>query len=192
MNILKMNVSENHTFEKIDFTKETLGQEYESCVFSQCNFVGANLSNVKFSECEFVNCNMSNVIVTNAALRDVRFRDCKLMGIGFGNCDSFLFSVSFEKCVLDLSSFHRLKMRKTKFTACSLHEASFVETDLGESVFDECDFSQALFERTILEKADFRTSYNYIINPETNKIKKAKFAQSGIAGLLQGYDITIE
>ena len=83
-------------------------------------------------------------------------------------------------------------MRKTKFTECSLHEASFVETDLGESVFNECDFSQALFERTILEKADFRTSYHYIINPETNKIKKAKFAQSGIAGLLQGYDITIE
>ncbi len=83
-------------------------------------------------------------------------------------------------------------MRKSQFIECSLHEVSFVETDLGESVFDECDFSQALFERTILEKADFRTSYHYIINPETNKIKKAKFSQSGIAGLLQSYDITIE
>lgn len=187
-----MSVFENQTFEKIDFTKEALGQEYESCVFSQCNFVGMNLSNVKFSECEFVNCNMSNIVVTNMALLDVTFRDCKLLWVGFGNCDSFLFSVSFEKCILDLSSFHRLKMRKTHFMECSLHEASFVETDLSESVFDECDFSQALFERTILEKADFRTSYHYIINPETNKIKKAKFAQSGIAGLLHGYNITIE
>ena len=79
MNILTMNVSENQTFEKIDFTKESVGQEYESCVFSQCNFIGANLSNVKFSECEFVNCNMSNVVVTNTALRDVTFRDCKLL-----------------------------------------------------------------------------------------------------------------
>lgn len=177
--------TENQTFEKLDFTKEALGQEYESCVFSQCNFVGVNLSNIKFSECEFVNCNMSMVKVMETSLRDVQFRDCKLMGIVFGNCSNFLFSVSFEKCILDLSSFHRLKMRKTHFTECSLHEASFVETDLGESVFLDCDFSQALFERAILEKADFRTSYHYIINPETNKIKKAKFAQSGIAGLLQ-------
>lgn len=183
---------EHQTFEKIDFIKEKLEEGYESCTFTQCNFVGANLSSVKFSECEFVNCNMSNLIVTNTALRDVQFCDCKLLWVGFGNCDSFLFAVSFEKCILGLSSFHRLKMRKTQFTECSLHEVSFVETDLGESVFDECDFSQALFERTILEKADFRTSYHYIINPETNKIKKAKFSQSGIAGLLQSYDITIE
>lgn len=93
--------------------------------------------------------------------------------------------------MLDLSSFHRLKMRKTQFSDCSLHEVSFVETELTESTFHNCDFSLALFERAILEKADFQTSYNYIINPETNKIKKAKFAQAGIIGLLQGYDIEI-
>ncbi len=85
-----------------------------------------------------------------------------------------------------------MKMRKTQWKKCSLHEVSFIETDLSESVFNECNFSLALFQNTILEKADFRTSYHYIINPETNKIKKAKFAQSGIAGLLQSYDITIE
>lgn len=121
---------------------------------------------------------MSNLVVTNSALRDVQFRDCKLLGIPFGNCDGFLFAVSFEKCVLDLSSFHRLKMKKTKFVDCSLHESSFIETDMTESLFDNCDFAQAVFERTILEKADFRTSYHYTINPEINKIKKAKFAQS--------------
>ena len=58
-----METASHQTFEKTDFTKETLGQEYESCVFSQCNFVSVNLSNIKFSECEFVNCNMSNVVV---------------------------------------------------------------------------------------------------------------------------------
>jgi hypothetical protein len=43
-----------------------------------------------------------------------------------------------------------------------------------------------------LEKADFRTSYNYSINPEVNRIKKAKFSTAGIAGLLCKYDIEIE
>ncbi len=179
-------------FEKRDFTLEPLEKgDYERCTFSQCNFASADISHIQFSECAFANCNMSMVKVMETSLRDVRFRDCKLMGVAFGNCSNFLFSVGFENCILNLSSFHRMKMRKTKFTDCSLHEASFVETDLGESVFDNCDFSQALFEKTMLEKADFRTAYNYVLNPETNKIKKAKFSQTGIAGLLQSYDIDI-
>jgi hypothetical protein len=37
-----------------------------------------------------------------------------------------------------------------------------------------------------------RTSYNYSINPEVNRIKKAKFSTTGIAGLLHKYDIEIE
>ncbi|MCC6186899.1 MAG: pentapeptide repeat-containing protein, partial [Chitinophagaceae bacterium] len=43
----------------------------------------------------------------------------------------------------------------------------------------------------ILEKTDFRSAYNYSIHPERNRIKKAKFAQAGLAGLLQHYDIVI-
>lgn len=187
-----MQLAENQTFEKTDYSLTPLEKgEYEKCIFSQCNFANADLSHIQFSECEFINCNMSMVKVLETSLRDVVFRDCKLMGVAFGNCSNFLFSVSFERCVLDLSSFHRMKMRKTKFTECSLHEVSFVETDLGESVFLECDFAQALFEKTILEKADFRTSHNYALNPETNKIKKAKFSESGIRGLLLNYDIEI-
>jgi hypothetical protein len=43
-----------------------------------------------------------------------------------------------------------------------------------------------------LEKADFRTAFNYSINPETNRIKKAKFSKEGLNGLLDKYDIEIE
>jgi fluoroquinolone resistance protein len=50
----------------------------------------------------------------------------------------------------------------------------------------------AIFENTILEKADFRTAYNYTIDPVQNRIKKAKFSVTGIAGLLSRYDIAIE
>ncbi|MGB5462457.1 MAG: pentapeptide repeat-containing protein, partial [Aureibaculum sp.] len=34
--------------------------------------------------------------------------------------------------------------------------------------------------------------YNYSIDPEKNPIKKAKFSQDGIGGLLDKYDIVIE
>jgi hypothetical protein len=50
----------------------------------------------------------------------------------------------------------------------------------------------ATFESTIIEKADFRTSFNYSIDPEKNRIKKARFSLAGIAGLLDKYDIEID
>jgi fluoroquinolone resistance protein len=59
-------------------------------------------------------------------------------------------------------------------------------------VFEGCNMTAAIFDQTTLEKADLRTSYNYSIDPETNRIKKAKFSITGVAGLLDKYDIVIE
>ncbi len=67
----------------------------------------------------------------------------------------------------------------------------FTACDLTDSSFHQCDLTRATFDRTILEKADFRTSYNYTLDPEANRIKKAKFSVAGVSGLLQKYDIVI-
>ena len=83
-------------------------------------------------------------------------------------------------------------MKKTIFTSCKLEEVDFTEADLSSSVFDNCDLSKTIFENTILQKVDFRTAYNYSINPEKNNIKKAKFSLPEVMGLLNNYDIEIE
>jgi hypothetical protein len=51
---------------------------------------------------------------------------------------------------------------------------------------------RATFENTIIEKVDFRTSYNYSIDLEINKVKKAKFSLTGVVGLLDKYDIEFD
>ena len=61
-----------------------------------------------------------------------------------------------------------------------------------ECEFINCDFSGAVFENTILEKADLRTAINYSIDPEINRLKKAKFSMPGLIGLLDKYDIELE
>ena len=43
-----------------------------------------------------------------------------------------------------------------------------------------------------LEGVDFRSSFNYSIDPSLNRIKKARFAISGLPGLLDKFDIEIE
>jgi hypothetical protein len=42
-----------------------------------------------------------------------------------------------------------------------------------------------------LENSDFRTAHNFIVDPDKNKIKKAKFSVSGLPGLLLKYGLQI-
>lgn len=190
---MDQNYPEENKFDKIDFTKKTLARrEYENCTFINCDFSNSDLSGINFTECTFSGCNISMAKLIKTTLNDIVFKDCKLTGLRFEDCQQVLFSVNFENCTLSLSSFYKQKIKKTKFKHTSLREVDFTEADLSNSVFDHCDLTGTVFENTILEKADFRTSYNYSINPELNRIKKAKFSITGIAGLLDRYDIEIE
>jgi uncharacterized protein YjbI with pentapeptide repeats len=114
-----------------------------------------------------------------------------LLGIEFSKCEDFLFSVEFQDCNLDFSSFANKKMPKSKFQNSSLKEANFVSTNLTNSTFENCNLDNAIFNETILNGADFTTAFNYKIDPEYNPMKKAKFSNVGIAGLLYKYDIKI-
>jgi len=73
-----------------------------------------------------------------------------------------------------------------------MHETDFTGADFAGAIFENCDLKRAVFAATILEKADFTSSYNYSIDPNDNRIKKARFSYPGVIGLLDKYDIVIE
>ena len=180
------------TFESKDYTINYLPKaEYDNCTFINCDFNGSYISMISFLECEFIDCNLSLTKTKETAFKDVIFSDCKLLGVPFNDCNPFLFSVTFNGCILNLSSFFKLKMKSTIFKKCKLSQADFSNTDLTESIFDECDFNQAIFDETILEKVDFTTSKNIMINPEDNRMKHAKFSKENALGLLSHYNISI-
>ena len=114
-----------------------------------------------------------------------------MTGLHFDLCENFLFAVDFDNCILDLSSFYKVKLKKTRFKSRRLHEADFVEADLTLAVFDNCDLARANFENTLLERADFRTAYNYTMDPGINKLRKAQFSLPAVVGLLSKYEIEI-
>jgi fluoroquinolone resistance protein len=185
--------STNKTFDRVDFEKHPLRKgEYDTCIFISCDLSNKDLSEMLFIGCEFVHCNLSLATLTRTTLRNIQFKECKMVGLRFDTCNEFGLSFSCEHCVLSHSTFYRTKIRKTTFANSQLDEADFTECDLTGSVFDRCDLKRALFHNTIMEKADFRTSYNYTIDPEVNKIRKARFALPEIVGLLAKYDITID
>jgi fluoroquinolone resistance protein len=180
-------------FDRIDYTTSPLPRgEYENCTFKNCNFYNSDFSNFVFRECIFDECDLSLVALKNTTLNDIRFVNCKLLGLQFHECNSFLLSFGFENCILKLAVFYKLKLKKTKFINCNLQEADFTETDLTSVAFENCDMYRAIFYSTNLEKADFRSSFNYAFDPERNRIKKARFSRLGVTGLLDKYNIEIE
>src|SRR5690606_35715539 len=146
---------------------------------TQCDYLA-----VAFIDCIFINCNFTEARINYVSLRDVVFTGCNFTGVDFAMVDTLLFKFEFKDCILDYAKFYTLKMRGTLFTDCSLIAVDFMNADITDAVFDNCDFHKSVFIDTIANKADFTTSYNFTIDPEKNKLKKAKFSQAGLKGLL--------
>ena len=190
---MAINSTQDKTFDKIDFTQQPHSPgEYDNCIFINCNFENVDLSEFKFVESEFKFCNLSLVKFTDTALRDIKFTECKMLGLRFDDCNQFGLSFSFDTCQLNHSSFFEMNIKKTYFKNCQLQETDFTQSNLTSTIFENCDLSQATFDNTNLENADFRTATNYSIDPELNRLKKAKFSIEGISGLLDKHDIKIE
>jgi fluoroquinolone resistance protein len=184
---------EGKKFENLNFrnTAPEVG-DYEECTFKNCDFSDSDLSDINFLGCEFRECNLSLARLAQTSFREVKFINCKLLGLHFEDCNNLMISFEFDGCALDLSSFYKLKLKKTIFRNSKIIEADFTETDLTNSSLKNCDLLRTIFKNTNLEGVDFRTSNNYSIDPDLNRIKKAKFSLPGIAGLLDKYDIEID
>jgi fluoroquinolone resistance protein len=164
-------------------------EEFENCEFNTCVF--ADVKNLEFVDCVFKNCNFSNVIFRNCKLQDITFTDCKLLGANFSSSKDFGFCVLFENCLLDYASFDKKRMNKSSFKNCKMHSVNFTQADLSKAAFINCDFFEALFANTNLSGMDFTTSKNFLIDPELNTLKKAKFLSQDLSGLLYRHDIVI-
>lgn len=164
--------------------------EFEQCTFRSGQWMGADLTNARFTACTFEQCDLSNAVITGAGFRDVDFKGCKLLGLQFDQCNTFLLAMRFDHCRLDFASFRSLVLKGTRITACGLVEADFSGTDLRKAVLVDSDFTGAVFDGTNLEAADLRDARNFIIDPERNRIKAARFSLHGLPGLLVRHGIS--
>ena len=186
-------ITEDKTFTKITADAFTNRKStFENCKFISSDLSYADLSGIVFIDCHFEGCNLSLIKLSDTGLQNIHFKDCKLTGADFSKSRDFLFEVNFNNCILDNAIFYKKRNKAAKFTDCSMVETDFTEADLADTQFINCNLNRAFFNRTILKNADLRTSYNFIIDPDTNNLKKARFSVHGLAGLLAKYDIRIE
>jgi fluoroquinolone resistance protein len=180
------------TFITIDYSaKKLTNREFVRCIFDNCNLSNSDLSDNDFMDCQFKNCNFSMAKLKNTGLSKASFTGCKIMGVDFSECNKFLFSFEFKDCVLDYSTFVKTKIKGTNFIQTSLKQVDFEGTDLTGAAFNDCDLTEASFINSNLEKADFSTARNFSIDPNINKMKKAKFSNLELAGLLGKYQLDI-
>ena len=179
-------------YNSILYNKEDVNfKEFESCTFNYCDFSNCVFLSVTFIDCVFNNCNFHSAKINYVALRTVKFNHCSIKEVNFAMCDKLIFDIAFNHCVLDFSKFYTLKLKGTLFEHCSIIAVDFMNTDLTETIFDFCDLYRSEFDKAIANKANFKTSSNFTINPERTKLKKAIFSIDNLKGLLTKYDIVI-
>lgn len=181
------------TISKMTFNHELQAiKEFYKCTFEHCDFQNAALVDLIFIDCVFKTCNLSNITLKGTQLDHVSFYDCKMLGIQFNECNSFSFYIEAYHTVLDYSSFFERNLKQTKFGHCSMQHVDFERANLHQADFTDCNLLHARFEQSNLEACDFRTSIHIQIDPESNRMKKSKFGQEQLAGLLYKYQLSID
>lgn len=184
--------TEDQVFRSENFSKRSLeDRAFNFCAFSGCDFSESLLRNTQFCACTFEDCNFSLSRLEGCRFQNVRFIDCKIVGAEFFKCEKTFFSPIFKKCILHYCNFSDLNMKKTSFSGSKLKECHFTNTNLNGADFGEVDLSGTIFHHCDLSGSDFSTAMRYDIDPQTNKIKKAKFSFPEAMGLLRGFDVTI-
>ncbi|MGB0870707.1 MAG: pentapeptide repeat-containing protein [Flavobacteriales bacterium] len=187
-----MSYFEDEVYKGIDFSDKTFEKaEYENCEFINCNFANVDLSKIQFTECKFTGCNLSSVNLHKTYFQKVQFFECKMLGLLFNECNTFGFSIDLESCTLNHSSFYNTNLQLSNIEHCSCIEVDFSESDLTQVNFNGSNLAGAIFDRTNLTKTDFRLALNYELILENNLVKKTKFSQDGLQGLVKHFDIEI-
>jgi fluoroquinolone resistance protein len=171
--------------------------QYESQEFTNKIFEGVDFSKLSFRyavfvDCTFSNCNLSNVDVTYTRFQTVHFTNCKIMGVDFSKCHKLIMDMDFKVCQLSMCIFSDLDLQSTVFESCKIIECDFFKTNLSNTNFQDSDLGGTRFDDTNLTNASFRSAKNYSINPNTNFLKKTKFARAEASGLLDSFDIDLD
>ena len=180
------------TFSKLVLIEETIQSKvYDECEFIDCIFIGCKFEKCRLLNCKFEKCDLSNIIPMNSEFRDVKFNNCKAIGIDWTRAGK-LKELNFTECLVNYSNFRLLKLPKTVIRKCEVKDVDFIETDLKGSTFTANDFESSVFFKTDLSGVDFTHATNYTIDVNNNTLKKTRFSLPEVLSLLNNLDIIIE
>ncbi len=82
--------------------------------------------------------------------------------------------------------------RRTVQKAETGKDGQTVSCGLTEANFRDCNLAETVFANMNLMKDDFRGTKSYVISPQNNRVRKAKFSFSEVLSLLKYLEFEIE
>lgn len=174
------------------------GTRFEACTFrglqvptDPADRRTQRLVGYRFEECLFEHCDLSNIDIRDAAFQDVRFVDCKLQGLRWDAAAAMNFACAWTRCNLDFAVFEGVDLRHCRFVEVRLHEADLARALCQTLHFDRCSFAGASWSGADCSDADFTTSDGMAMDPESTRLRGAKFRADQLAGLLVKHGLVV-
>lgn len=175
---------EGETFRGVDMRGADISEKiFRDCTFHNVVFAEARLRECRFEDCAVEASDWTMAKVYGTALRGVKFRGCKLMGIDWSDGHRSI-DASFEECVLDYCSFVKIDARKVTFKDCRLLEVNFTEANLTEADFSGSNLDRCQFHQTHLVRANLSNATNLRLDPTQNKVKGATISLDAAVGIV--------
>lgn len=174
-------------FENEDFRDFTAEDSINAKAFKNCNFSGADLSDITIYSCKFDNCNFSGSKLNGSVIKSSAFINCKFRYAS-------LFAAEFTECKMTGSAFvgadcvcfqvqggdwSYTDLRENDFSKMNLSHVNFSGADLRGCDFSKssvryCNFDEALLTGVSFCGADLRDSTLYNTDIFGINLKNAK------------------
>jgi uncharacterized protein YjbI with pentapeptide repeats len=96
----------------------------------------------------------ANETARGFAARRVELRRCRLTGVEIS--EAALTDVTFVECRIDLAGLRRAKLERVVFRDCRMGECDLYAATLRDVLFDRCELPDAVFESASLTRVELR------------------------------------
>lgn len=166
--------------------------DFEECRFVSCDLGEAYLDRCRFTDCEFRSSELSLLRPGASSFRDVRFLDCRAMGIDWTQAETALgFRALFERCILDSSSFAQLPLDELRVLECRAKDANFVGADLTRADFRGTNLMGSRFAHANLSEADLSNAREVMLDPATTTLQRTKLSLDDSIRVLRAMGIVV-
>lgn len=184
-------VYDDQTFQEINMKElELCRTEFTNCKFVRCKYNGTIFSKCRFENCSFIECDLSLMKPIQSSFVEVYFDNSKCIGINWTTSAKPLI-VNFLHSIVNYSIFFGIDIRNIVMTTCIAKEVDFAEANLTGGTFNHTNLLGSRFLKTNMTKTDFSNAFNYVIDPNLNKLSKTKFSLPEAVSLLSVFDIIL-
>lgn len=130
------------------------GVQLHGASVTDVDLSGSRLDHLEITDAEFRGGNLANVQAQRAHALRVLAVNCRLTGLHLSEAQ--LRDVTIRDCRVDLASFGFSRLERVTFEGCILSGTDFLEAQLESVRFHRCDLTEGDFRGARLKRCEFR------------------------------------